>query len=383
MQELDVIIVGGGLLGAAVGYGLAKAGQKVLILDGDDTDFRASRANFGLIRTSGKGAGCPEYQIITRRAADSWVEFARELRDVAKTDVELELDGGLYLCSSASNSNQLFYNAPGSLESRREMLQALHLQSGEAEPDFEMLERQDLQKLMPRAQLGADISGASFCRRDGHVNPLKLLLALHTGFQRHGGTLLPRHRVTGIRNEAGIHVVTSGETIFRAPKIVVTCGAESLDLARQIGVEASLVPERGQILVTERCERILPYMMNGLRQTVDGTVMIGATAEKVGLDRSTNVSAAVSLARKTVKLFPQLQGLKLVRHWSGIRTKLERGHPVYGASQTLDGAWAFICHGAVGMAPVHATLLPQWIISGERSAILQPFHGRQVAAAAA
>ena len=45
----------------------------------------------------------PECIRALRRSADSWVEFARELRDVAKTDVELELDGGLYLCSSASN----------------------------------------------------------------------------------------------------------------------------------------------------------------------------------------------------------------------------------------------------------------------------------------
>jgi len=376
LQEFDAIVVGGGLLGAAVAYGLAKANQKVVILDGDDKDFRASRANFGLIRTQGKGAGCPEYQVITRLAADAWVEFARELHDASKIDVELELNGGLFLCANAGGgSNQLFYNAPGSLESRRSMLEALHIQSGEASPDFEILERQELAKLMPRASLGADVSGASFCRRDGHVNPLKLLLALHAGFLRHGGTLLPRHRVAAVRSSGDVHHVSTGNGEFCAPKVIVACGAESVGLARQIGVEANLVPERGQILVTERCEKVFPYPMNGLRQTVDGTVMIGATAEKVGMDGSTNVSAAVSLAKKTVRLFPQVEGLKVVRHWSGIRTKLERGHPIYGAAPNTSGAFAFICHGAVGMAPVHATLLPKWVMSGEKPPILMPFHG--------
>ena len=68
----DTIIVGGGLVGAAIACGLASTGRRVLVLDGGDDDLRASRGNFGLIWVQGKGADCAAYARWSGLAARRW-----------------------------------------------------------------------------------------------------------------------------------------------------------------------------------------------------------------------------------------------------------------------------------------------------------------------
>ncbi|MGF1626337.1 MAG: FAD-dependent oxidoreductase, partial [Alphaproteobacteria bacterium] len=68
-MESDYAIIGGGVVGLAVAFGLLGLGRRVLVLDGDDGAFRASRGNFGLIWVQGKGLGAPAYARWTRRSA--------------------------------------------------------------------------------------------------------------------------------------------------------------------------------------------------------------------------------------------------------------------------------------------------------------------------
>ena len=83
MQNAEVIIVGAGIVGSAVAYGLVRLGRRVLVLDGEDLDFRAARANFGLVWVQGKGPGMPAYQHLTRDSSDRWPDFHRELSETA------------------------------------------------------------------------------------------------------------------------------------------------------------------------------------------------------------------------------------------------------------------------------------------------------------
>ncbi|WZB75380.1 FAD-dependent oxidoreductase [Achromobacter insuavis] len=58
-HDYDVIVAGAGMVGAAAAYGLANLGRRVLLLDGADTDYRAAKANFGLVWLQGKGTAIP------------------------------------------------------------------------------------------------------------------------------------------------------------------------------------------------------------------------------------------------------------------------------------------------------------------------------------
>ncbi len=70
-MRADVVVIGAGTVGAAIAYGLARKKLRVLLLDGDDGDFRAARANFGLVWLQGKGIDMPAYQMLTRASSTS------------------------------------------------------------------------------------------------------------------------------------------------------------------------------------------------------------------------------------------------------------------------------------------------------------------------
>ena len=67
-----MIVAGAGIVGAAIAYGLAGYDKRVLMLDGADTDYRAAKANFGLVWVQGKGYRYPEYHRLSAAAADAW-----------------------------------------------------------------------------------------------------------------------------------------------------------------------------------------------------------------------------------------------------------------------------------------------------------------------
>lgn len=104
-MDSDVIVVGGGVVGAAVAMGLAKRNLAVTVLDGSDTDFSAARANFGLVWAQGKGDGKPEYQRLTQSSIRLWPAFTDELRQASRIDVQYE-NGGDSASVSAKPSSR-------------------------------------------------------------------------------------------------------------------------------------------------------------------------------------------------------------------------------------------------------------------------------------
>ena len=77
----DVIVVGGGMVGASIAYGLSKLGRRVVVLDEGDGALRAARTNFGLVWVQSKGGGMPAYMRWTKRSADQWPGFSEQLQD--------------------------------------------------------------------------------------------------------------------------------------------------------------------------------------------------------------------------------------------------------------------------------------------------------------
>lgn len=362
----DVIVIGAGTVGAAVAYGLARKRLRVLVLDGDDGDYRAARANFGLIWLQGKGLNMPAYQALTRSSTDLWPAFNEELSDRVGADLHYEQRGGLAFCLGEAE-----------FENRRLALQRLHNQRGGGEADWEMLDRVELAKLMPGVVLGPDVSGASFGRRDGHANPLRLLAALHAGIVRLGGALRGHSTVRAVVPQGQDFTVDTAAEKFTAPRIVIAAGLGSKALAAQVGLDVPLRPQRGQILVTERLAPLLPLPISGLRQTGEGTVMIGATQEETGFDLSTTSDAAARLSAKAIRFVPALRAATLVRQWAGLRVMTPDGYPIYAQSQPYPGAFVTLCHSGVTLAALHATVIADAVAAGALPNSLDVFHQRR------
>jgi len=366
-MNADVVVIGAGTVGAAIGYGLAHRNVDVLVLDGSDRDYRAATANFGLVWLQGKGMDMPAYQRLTRESVDLWPDFNAELSDVSAIDLQYERKGGLTLCLS-----------PDEFEHQRATLTRLHNQLGSGDRDWEMLDRRELDKLIPNVRFGAAVVGASFGRRDGHTNPLRLLLALHSGIVRKGGRLMGGVKVQRIQaNGQGRFSIDCGDREITAGRVVIASGLGSKELGGQVGLTVPIAPQRGQILVTERLEAFLPFPMGELRQTRDGTVMIGSTEEDVGFNASTTTAAAAALSANAIRMIPALTDVKLVRHWAALRILTPDSYPIYAESQSHPGAFIALCHSGVTLAAVHASALAEAIASGHLGSSFDPFHQRR------
>ena len=328
----------------------------------------------------GKGKGAPAYQRLTRQSSDLWPGFLEELRHHAGgMRVDFERRGGLAFCLGDQEFAQ-----------RKSLIAALEAERLADDPaddpagfpaadagDTEMISRADLQGLVPDLPLGNRVSGASFCASDGHVNPLQLLAALHAAIRHLGGKIRHGQPVQAIRPEAGGFAVQTPEGIWRGAQVVIAAGIASGALGRQVGLAVPIRAQRGQILVTQRAAPMLPLPCSGLRQTAEGTIMIGATKEEVGADVSATIRASAWLARKTVEISPALARLQLVRHWSGLRIMSPDGNPVYAQSADFPGAFVTTCHSGVTLAAVHAARLAPHIAAGALPAAFDPFHHRR------
>ena len=98
MNSVDIAVVGGGMVGAAIAYGLARRRLSVVVLDEGDIAFRAARGNFGLVWVQGKGWDMPSYAALTRRSSDAWPAFAQELAEATGVDLEHRRPGGVDIC---------------------------------------------------------------------------------------------------------------------------------------------------------------------------------------------------------------------------------------------------------------------------------------------
>ncbi|MDB5365324.1 MAG: ooxB [Rhodospirillales bacterium] len=366
-MRADVVVIGAGVVGAAIAYGLATRNVRVLAIDGGDRDFRAANANFGLVWQQGKGLDMPAYQQLTRGSVELWPNFSAELADASAIDVHYDRSGGLSICLSEAE-----------FETQRTTLLRLHNQLGGAEADWEMLDRSALVRLLPTVEFGPDVVGASYGPDDGQTNPLRLLSALHAGLLRRGGALRGGSTVHAVHSDgSGGFTIEFGSERVSAARVVIAAGLGSKALAAQVGLDIPIRPQRGQILVTERLAPFLPIPMQGLRQTREGTVMIGSTRDDPGFDNSTTVEAGAWLSARALRRVPALRDTMLVRQWAGLRVLTPDEYPIYAESQSHPGAFVAVCHSGVTLAAAHAALLAEAIAAGRLPPSLDAFHQRR------
>jgi glycine/D-amino acid oxidase-like deaminating enzyme len=363
-RDCDVAIIGGGLVGSALAWGLARAGQRVAMLDEGDVAYRASRGNFALVWVQSKGLGMPEYAAWSKRSSDLWTGFAAELEDATGLDVAYQRPGGFQLALSERE-----------LEAQAGRLKSLHNQPNMVRYPYEVLDHDAVAKRLP--QIGKEVVGGTYCPLDGHCNSLRLLRALHADLQRRGGVYLADHIVETIDHRDNFfRIVSRGGTIV-AGKIVLAAGNGNARLAPLVGLTAPVRPQRGQILVTERLAPFLDYPVSTVRQTDEGTVMLGDSQEEAGFDDRVGLGVAATLADRATRMFPLLRNVNVVRSWAALRVMTADGFPIYDESPTCPGAFIATCHSGVTLAANHALVLAPHLASGTLPQELAVFSARR------
>lgn len=368
----DLVIVGAGIVGAACAYFASRAGLAVTVLERGTVGSGTTSRGEGNILVSDKAVG-PELALALWSRA-LW----REIGDDLGTDaIELDEKGGLVVATIALDPLRAFADGQ-----RAAGVQAVPVPAD------------GLRDLEPH--LAADLPGGVHYPQDMQVQPVLAAVALVRAAQERGARIEQGVQVTGLeqdRSGAVTAVLASGRR-FPTRAVVNAAGTWGSEVAQRLGGPVPVLPRRGFILVTEPLPRVVrhkvysaDYVDNvassdaGLETSVviegtrGGTVLVGASRERVGFDTSMSVDVVRRLASQAVRLFPFLADVALMRLYRGFRPYCPDHLPVIGPDPRVHGLVHACGHegAGIGLAPATGRLVTQMLTGQEYGVDAQPF----------
>ncbi|MBE5914022.1 MAG: FAD-binding oxidoreductase [Pseudobutyrivibrio ruminis] len=340
----EVIIIGGGIIGCAAAYYLAKRGvTDVIVLEGSDhIGNGGSSRNGGGVRQSGRDVR--ELPLVMYGIKNLWPTLSEEL----EVDCEYHQDGNLRL---------------GKTEKHREILTRLANNAKGVGLDVRMIDGDEVRRINP--YLSEEVICASWCPTDGHANPLTTTLGYYKMARRMGVRFISGEPVKELRLIRGkIRQVFTPNSIYEGESVLVAAGLDSRDILTSVGIDIPMTNSLLECLVTEAQPHMFDQMLGTAEadfyghQTKHGSFVFGGSS---GLERYNKDNGMVSNSSKTapcicrgiMKYFPDLANAKIVRTWAGWMDASADGVPALGKVDEINGlyvACAFNGHG-FGIAP--------------------------------
>lgn len=362
VNHADVIIIGGGVIGCAVAYNLAKAQVKPLVIDkAAGVGMEASQSGAGILASHASTR--EPYAELCRASLALYPPLAEQLKNETEIDIEFIQSGSIAVFSTEKDRKELV-----SLAERR------------VERGFsaEALSAVQVRELEPAISTSVD-GGVRF-PQDAQVRSAKLCKALAKGAAKLGARFLFGNPVAAFLRKAErvIGVEVNGE-VCHCETIVIAAGCWSGKLAGLLGYSLPIKPVRGQIVLTEALPPLFRHIIDGfgvyLVPRSGGKVLIGATIEFVGYDNRTTLAGVQEMIEAGTTLVPRLAEKPFVNAWSGLRPYTKRG-PYLGKLPGLDNVIAASGHYKNGilLSPITGKLISELIMTGRPSMPLQPFH---------
>ncbi|MFG2602823.1 NAD(P)/FAD-dependent oxidoreductase [Streptomyces sp. NPDC048514] len=366
----DVVVVGAGMVGAACALYAARTGLDVRVVDRGPVAGGTTGAGEGNLLVSDKEPG-PELELAAL-SARLWADLAAELGPV----IEYEPKGGLVVAST-----------PRSLAALAEFAAGQRAAGVTAEP----VRADDLPGLEPH--LAPGMAGGVHYPQDAQVMPA--LAAAHL-LRASGAPLHTGRTVTGVLRAAdgAVRGVRTDRGDLHAPAVVNAAGTWGGDLAALAGVRLPVHPRRGFVLVTEPLPRLVRHKVYAADYVADvasdsaalrtspvvegtaaGPVLIGATRERVGYDRSLSLAAVRALAAGAIGLFPFLERVRALRTYAGFRPYLPDHLPAIGPDPRAPGLFHACGHegAGIGLATGTGRLIARTLAGKAPDLDLTPF----------
>ena len=348
-SKAECVIIGGGVVGTAIAYYLAKNGMTDCVLV--EADYLSSGA-------TGRCGGGIRQQWSTEANTELAIESVRAfstLEEELDADIEFLKGGYLILAYTDEDVEQFEKN--------------VRLQQGLGLDVVSLSPREITERVVP--ELNTDgVLMATWCPSDASANPFLTTVAYAKAARRLGveielftpvtRVLTDRGRVTGVETARGT---------ISAPLVVNVAGSHSVPLARTAGVELPITPYRRQILVTEPLERFFHPMVISFsfgiyfRQVRHGSVIggFGDPDEPAGFNQTSSLEFLTTMSSKLSYLMPRLRSVKVVRQWGGVYDITPDAQPLLGETDGVTGffqASGFSGHGFM-IAPKVAMLVAQ------------------------
>ncbi len=377
-----IVVVGAGILGAAISRELARAGHDVVVLERGAAASGTSGRGEGNILVSDKGPG-PELDL-ARFSRTRWPLVARELREELGDEfpaVEFEPKGGLVVSTTDAGARPLLDFAASQ---RAAGVRA------------DVIDARAAKALEPH--LTDAITAAVHYPEDAQIQPVVATEAFLASARRSGARVLTGHEVIGAEVDSlgglvGVRARSrsAAELRFPADAVVNAAGPWGAAVSEALGVPLPVLPRRGMVLVTTRMpHRVFHKVYDAdyvgavessaadlqtssvVESTASGTVLIGSSREQVGFRDEFRSRIVAELAGKAILLFPFLADASLMRSYSGFRPYMPDHLPVIGEDPRLPGLWHANGHEGAGIGLATGTAVQLAALLSGRPTPLDP-----------
>jgi glycine/D-amino acid oxidase-like deaminating enzyme len=342
--EYEVIIIGSGVVGSSIAYHLSeKKDNGILVID----------KSFPLSGTSGSTQAWVWVHDKTPNWYGELSMYSAELYPYLEKkigDVEYHRTGGI---------------SPFFLKEDHEKAKRLASKQAEVGIHVKVLTREEVLAMEPA--LSPKIEGATFSSLDGNVNPFRLVELYVRASKKNNVQFSFYNPVTSLEKKKETFIVTTEKGVFKAKKLIIAGGVWSKQLAAMLEVDIPIKQVRGQILITEPLAPLLKYTIGGMRQTINGEVLMGYSMEHVGYDRRSTLNVLQETAKMAIDLVPSLEKANIVRGFSGVRVIPVDGLPILGEVPSVDGLYAAVTHSGITLSPIIGTLMTELIMEGDTS----------------
>ena len=341
MQQ--VLIIGGGVIGCATALALATAGCRVTLIERGALGGESSWAGAGLLSPLLPWHYRDEVTRLTdwsRALYPGWIDG---LRATSGVDPEYRACGMLVLPPYDRRAAVAWMGAHG---------QPIEEISARVVPDLAILDE-----------------SALWMSQVAQVRNPRLLQALHQALLQHGVQICEQTAVTGWQATPNrINSVETTQGAMTADVFVLTAGAWSGELLRELGADIPIKPVRGQIVLFKtdpgRLKQVVYYDGLYIIPRDDGHILVGSTLEDVGFDTGVTEEARVNLIGRASELLPFLKQTPVAAHWSGLRPGSPDNIPIMARHPTIENLYLSSGHFRYGvtMAPASAQFMANLIL---------------------
>jgi glycine/D-amino acid oxidase-like deaminating enzyme len=371
----DVLVIGGGLAGAATAYFLARAGVEVTLIERLDFNTQASGSNAGSLHlqipfpefiSEGEDWARTFAQAIPvmRESIRLWRHLGAEL----DADLEVAIEGGLLVAETEAQMQAIIRKA------------AIERAAGLT---VELLSAADLRRIAP--YLSDRMIGGAFCPDEGKANPLRATPAFVAAAQRCGARCIPDCDLTGLAPDAGGYCAQTTAGPIHARRVVNAAGADAGRIDAMLGVALPIEAVPIQVSVTEPAEPLvhhLVYFAGGkltLKQAKNGSFLIGGGWSSRWSTRAprpvVDPHALRGNLRVACHVVPRLASVSLLRTWPAIVNGTADWKPILGELPGRPGSFTcmFPWMGFTA-GPMSALLTAELILGREPSLDISAFH---------
>lgn len=322
----DVLIIGGGIIGASIAYYTAKTGLSVALLESNTVASGTSSKCDGNVLLIDKEPGFDSRMAIKSQA------LIKQLSTELEMEFEFRHPGSIFLCANEDEIEQ-GYNWVD-----------YHNKENGKDKFFKKLTKEDLKN--DSKYFSDHLIGGIECTNDSTINPYMLAFSLINQAKKYDFSLFEMTPVTDIQHiQDGEFKVMSHEKVFKANKVINAAGIYSPHVGKLLDIEVPVVPRKGHILVSSRAELLgsrkiqeFGYLMTKFgkeRQaskemndygvalvheaTQSQNFLIGSSREFVGYNTNVNHKIIRLIAERAIEYFPPMKDMSFIRSYAGLR----------------------------------------------------------------